>query len=63
MSTVRPGVMEKAEYDENRTGNIEKFTPELKAENIRAKVIETVKAKKAVVKLEEANIIVSGGRG
>ena len=63
MSTVRPGVMEKAEYDENRTGNIEKFTPDLKSEDIRAKVIESVKAKKATVKLEEANIIVSGGRG
>ena len=25
MATVRPGVMEKAKYDENRTGNIEKF--------------------------------------
>ena len=63
MSTVRPGVMEKAEYDESRTGNIEKFTPDLKSEDIRAKVIEAVKAKKATVKLEEANIIVSGGRG
>ncbi|NMB07699.1 MAG: electron transfer flavoprotein subunit alpha [Tissierellia bacterium] len=63
MATVRPGVMEKAKYDENRTGNIEKFNPNLKEEDIRAKVVETVKAKKAVVKLEEANIIVSGGRG
>ena len=63
MSTVRPGVMEKAKYDENRTGNIEKFTPDLKEEDIRAKVVEVVKAKKAAVKLEEANIIVSGGRG
>ena len=63
MSTVRPGVMEKAKYDENRNGNIEKFTPDLKEEDIRAKVIETVKAKKAAVKLEEANIIVAGGRG
>ena len=63
MSTVRPGVMEKAVYDENRSGNIEKFSPDLKAEDIKAKVIDTVKAKKAIVKLEEANIIVAGGRG
>ncbi|MCF6465145.1 electron transfer flavoprotein subunit alpha [Clostridium sp. Cult2] len=63
MSTVRPGVMEKAKYDENRQGNIEIFTPDLKEENIRAKVIEFVKEKKAQVKLEEAPIIVSGGRG
>ncbi len=63
MSTVRPGVMEKAKYDENRQGNIEKFTPNLEEEDIKAKVVEFVKGGKAQVKLEEANIIVSGGRG
>lgn len=63
MSTVRPGVMEKAKYDENRTGNIVKFTPELKDEDIRAKVTEVVKGGKAEVQLEESKIIVSGGRG
>ncbi len=63
MSTVRPGVMEKAKYDENREGNIEVFDPQLTEEDIKAKVIEFVKEKKAQVKLEEAPIIVSGGRG
>lgn len=63
MATVRPGVMEKGKYDENRKGNIEKFEPSLTEKDIRARVIETVKAKKAEVKLEEANIIVAGGRG
>lgn len=63
MSTVRPGVMEKAKFDENRQGNIEKFTPDLKDEDIVAKVLEYVRGGKAEVKLEEANIIVSGGRG
>ncbi len=63
MSTVRPGVMEKAKYDENRKGEIEVFDPQLNEEDIRAKVVEYVKEKKAQVKLEEAPIIVSGGRG
>ncbi|MEY8417292.1 electron transfer flavoprotein alpha subunit apoprotein [Tissierella praeacuta DSM 18095] len=63
MSTVRPGVMEKAKYDESRKGNIVKFTPDLKDEDIRAKVIEVVKGGKAEVQLEESKIIVSGGRG
>lgn len=63
MSTVRPGVMEKAKLDESRKGNIEKFTPDLKAEDIKAKVIEFVKGDKPEVKLEEAPIIVAGGRG
>lgn len=63
MSTVRPGVMEKAKPVEGRKGEIEKFTPELTADDIKAKVIETVKSDKPVVALEEAPIIVSGGRG
>ena len=63
MSTVRPGVMEKAKYDENRTGEIVKFTPAIKDEDIRAKVVEIVKGGKAEVQLEESKIIVSGGRG
>ncbi len=63
MATVRPGVMEKAKYDENRKGEIVKFSPDLKEEDIRAKVVEVVKAAKAIVALEDAKIIVSGGRG
>lgn len=63
MSTVRPGVMEKAKYDENRTGEIIKTTPDLSSDDIRAKVLEVVKGGKAEVQLEESKIIVSGGRG
>ncbi len=63
MATVRPGVMEKAPYDETRQGIVEKITPQLTEADIKAKVLETVKGGKPVVKLEEAKIIVSGGRG
>lgn len=63
MSTVRPGVMEKAKYNKSRKGNIVKFIPELKDEDIRAKVMEVVKGGKAEVQLEDSKIIVSGGRG
>ncbi len=63
MSTVRPGVMEKAKYDEKRTGEIIKFTPDLRDHDIRAKVLEIVKGVKAEVELSDAKIIVSGGRG
>ncbi len=63
MSTVRPGVMEKGKYDENRTGEIVKFRPDLKDQDIRAKVLEVVKGVRAQVQLEDAKIIVSGGRG
>lgn len=63
MSTVRPGVMEKAKFDAHRKGNIEKIQGNLKDEDIRAKVLEFVKSGKAAVPLEDANIVVSGGRG
>lgn len=63
MSTVRPGVMEKAKIDENREGIVQVVKPELKDSDIKAKVIETAKSDKPVVALEEAPIIVSGGRG
>lgn len=63
MSTVRPGVMERAKYDENREGNIELVDVRLSKEDIKATVEDVIKSGKAEVPLEEASIIVSGGRG
>lgn len=63
MSTVRPGVMEKLDRDENRTGEIIEYKVELKDSDIKAKVLEVVKEAKAQVDLTAADIIVSGGRG
>lgn len=63
MSTVRPGVMEKAHYDENRDGTIEKVDIKFEKADIRAFVEKVEKSEKAQVSLEEAPIVVSGGRG
>lgn len=63
MSTVRPGVMEKNEIDEARTGEIVETPVELNASDIKAKVLEVVKEAKGQVDIAAANIIVSGGRG
>lgn len=63
MSTVRPGVMEKAKLVEDRKGAVEKIAPKLTDADIKAKVVDVVKSDKPVVALEEAPIIVSGGRG
>ncbi|WP_186428972.1 electron transfer flavoprotein subunit alpha/FixB family protein [Clostridium sp. BSD9I1] len=63
MSTVRPGVMERGKFDENRTGTINKVFFELMEEDKNTEVLEVVKTQKHEVKLEEAKIIVSGGRG
>lgn len=63
MSTVRPGVMERGKFDESRTGTIKKVFFELMEEDKNTEVLEVVKTQKHEVKLEEAKIIVSGGRG
>jgi len=62
MSTVRPRVMKRGQYDEGRAGEI----INVKAEGItsRTKVLETIKEVSDItVNLQEADIIVSGGRG
>ncbi|MDR1831871.1 MAG: electron transfer flavoprotein subunit alpha/FixB family protein [Fusobacteriaceae bacterium] len=63
MATVRPGVMEKAKYQESPTGTVEVYEPKLNASDIRAKVIDVKSAGKKLVNLTGAKIIVSGGRG
>ncbi|NFA59004.1 electron transfer flavoprotein subunit alpha/FixB family protein [Clostridium sporogenes] len=63
MSTVRPGVMEKAVRDENRKGEIIKLGTNLSKNDIRTEVVEIVKSKKELVSLTDANFIVSGGLG
>lgn len=63
MSTVRPGVMEKAEKNHSRDGKIVPMSFNLSKDDIRVEVIKTVKTKKDLVSLTDANIIVSGGLG
>ena len=62
IATVRPRVMKKAEYNPEKKGEI---IP-VKAENLicRTKVIDTVKeTSEHRVNLQEADIIIAGGRG
>ena len=63
MSTVRPGVMDKAVKDESRTGEIVTVDYQLSADDIRTKIVEIVKSAKEAVSLTDADIIVSGGAG
>lgn len=63
MSTVRPGVMKKAKYNPDRNGNIENIVPNIKDEDIVAKVLEVIKSEKKEAGLIDASIVVSGGRG
>ena len=64
IGTVRPGVFKKAEPDFNRTGEIIEENIETPVADIRTKLLEVVKETAGeLVNLEEAEIIVSGGRG
>ena len=63
MSTVRPGVMDKAEYDSSRKGEVITLDVTFKEGDIRTKVIKIVKTVHDAVSLTDAEIIVSGGMG
>lgn len=63
MATVRPKVMKKLERDPNRKGEVIEETITLKEEDLRTKVLRIVRDTKKKVNLEEANIIVSAGKG
>jgi electron transfer flavoprotein alpha subunit len=63
MATVRPGIMKELDEDTSRKGKVEKVKVDLKPEDLLTKIIKIVKEKKKKVNLEEARIIVSGGRG
>ena len=65
MATVRPGVMQRAEFDEARAAAVEVVKPDfaLSPEDIRTEVLEVVKAAREMVDLLGADVVVSVGRG
>ena len=63
MSTVRPGVMDKAEYNRLNEGEIINLDVSFAEGEIRTEVVEFVKSLDEVVSLADADVIVSGGLG
>ncbi len=63
MGTVRPGVFKKSMPDDGRTGEIVREDIHIDPANIRVHLLERVKEVAQAVNLEEAEIIVAGGRG
>jgi electron transfer flavoprotein alpha subunit len=63
MSTVRPGVMGKAQPMDTTLGTLEVIRPDLQKEDIRTTLIRKTGSGKKKVNLIEAKVIVSGGRG
>ena len=63
MSTVRPGVMKKPEYDTAHQGEIIMETVDFDDSKAVVKVVEEVRETKNVERIEDAKILVSCGRG
>ena len=63
MSTVRPGVMDKPEYQEGRKGELVTLDVKWEANDIRTKVLEIVKTAGEMVSLTDAEVIIAGGLG
>lgn len=63
IATVRSKVLEPLERDESRQGEVENIEVDFDESKIKTKVVERVEEDIAGVKLEDAEIIVAGGRG
>ena len=63
MATVRPKVMKKPPIDKTRKGKIITIKPDIDNKDQLTKILQTIREEKDVVDLQEADIIVSGGRG
>jgi electron transfer flavoprotein alpha subunit/NAD-dependent dihydropyrimidine dehydrogenase PreA subunit len=63
MATVRPKVFKRMKKQEGRKGDLIKFNPVIRDEDLAVKLLEIIKDESVKVNLAEAEIIVSGGRG
>ncbi|MBP1765459.1 MAG: electron transfer flavoprotein subunit alpha [Firmicutes bacterium] len=64
LATVRPGVFKKVQPDAAKTAEVVKEEITTPAEEMKTKVVEVVKTvTDSGIKLEEADVIVAGGRG
>ena len=63
MVTVRPGVMGLKTLDRERRGQLISIDVDLKEEDIKVKVLDTVRSASDGVSLEEADKVVAGGMG
>ncbi len=63
IATVRPKVMKRAKPDGKGQVRVIKIKPDLASEDEMVRILELIREEKDVVDLQEAEIIVSGGRG
>lgn len=63
MAAVRAKTMEPLEQDTSRKGEVMPFDPAVNEESVRAKVVDKLKEEVIGIKLEDADVVVCGGRG
>ena len=63
VAAIRPKAYEPAELDGSRQGQVVSFPVDLDVSLARTRVVETVREESEGVKLEDARVVVSGGRG
>ena len=63
MATVRPGVMQALKASEANPVNIEEYKLEIPAECINVEILEVTKIIQQRMNVEDAKVLVSGGRG
>ncbi|WP_099188772.1 electron transfer flavoprotein subunit alpha/FixB family protein [Tepidibacter mesophilus] len=63
MATVRPGVMKKFMKDESREGIIKYHSIDITENDMDIEVLEVVKEESKKINIEDAKVLISGGRG
>jgi electron transfer flavoprotein alpha subunit len=63
MATVRGKTSEPATRDDSRSGSVEAIPVEIDPASLTTTIVERVQAESAGIRLEDADIVLSGGRG
>jgi len=63
MATIRPGVMKEAPYSEDNKVNIEEYKMDIPKSCLNVQILDTVRIIQEKMNVEDATVLVSGGRG
>ena len=63
VAAIRPKAYEPLEADASRQGQVVSFPVEIDASQVKCRVVDSVEEEAEGIKLEDARIVVSGGRG
>lgn len=63
MATVRPGVMQRAEKNAGVAADVERFQATGLAEAVKVEILEVIKKTAGKMDIQDAKVLVSGGRG